>query len=76
MLENLPEEHAAELSRRGIVPLHGIAEAIDAAEAAAFIGEAWATSPLSAPACRWTRHRTRGRRGRRFSRQLKLSRTP
>ena len=38
--------HAAELLRRGIVPLHGIAEAIDAAEAAAFIGEAWATARL------------------------------
>jgi acyl-CoA synthetase (NDP forming) len=49
MLENLPEEHAAELFRRGIVPLHGIVEAMDAAEAAAFIGEAWkrpSTSPL------------------------------
>ena len=41
MLENLPEEHAAELFRRGIVPLHGIVEAMEAAEAAAFIGEAW-----------------------------------
>jgi len=41
MTENLPEDHAAELLRRGIVPIHGIAEAIDAAEAAAFIGEAW-----------------------------------
>ena len=41
MLENLPEEHAAELFRRGIVPLHGIVEAMDAAEAAGFIGEAW-----------------------------------
>ena len=40
--ENLPEEHAVELLRRGIVPIHGIAEAFDAAEAAAFIGEAWA----------------------------------
>ena len=30
------------LLRRGIVPIHGIAEAFDAAEAAAFIGEAWA----------------------------------
>jgi acyl-CoA synthetase (NDP forming) len=49
MLENLPEDHAAELLRRGIVPLHGIVEAFDAAEAAAFIGEAWgrpSTSPL------------------------------
>jgi acyl-CoA synthetase (NDP forming) len=42
MLENLPEAHAADLVRRGIVPIHGIAEAFDAAEAAAFIGEAWA----------------------------------
>ena len=41
MLENLPEEHAAELFKRGIVPLHGIVEAMDAAEAAAFVGEAW-----------------------------------
>jgi len=49
MLENLPEAHAADLVRRGIVPIHGIAEAFDAAEAAAFIGEAWARpsrSPL------------------------------
>ena len=42
MTENLPENHAIELLRRGIVPFHGIAEAFDAAEAAAFIGEAWA----------------------------------
>jgi acetate---CoA ligase (ADP-forming) len=42
MGENLPEEHAAELLTRGIVPIHGIAEAFDAAEAAAFVGEAWA----------------------------------
>jgi acyl-CoA synthetase (NDP forming) len=41
MPENLPEEHAAELFRRGIVPLHGIVEAMEAAEAAAFIGERW-----------------------------------
>lgn len=49
MLENLPEKHAEELFRRGVVPLHGIVEAFDAAEAAAFIGKAWsrpATSPL------------------------------
>ncbi|HEV2898871.1 MAG TPA: acetate--CoA ligase family protein [Pseudaminobacter sp.] len=46
MLENLPEEHAAELFRRGIVPLHGIVEAMEAAEAAAFIGERW-TRPSS-----------------------------
>ena len=54
---------AGELFRRGIVPIHGIAEAIDAAEAAAFIGEAWARA-------RWRRRlragvRVRGwRRGR------------
>ena len=48
MTENLPEDHATELLRRGIVPIHGIAEAFDAAEAAAFIGEAWAR-PLSSP---------------------------
>jgi acyl-CoA synthetase (NDP forming) len=41
LAENLPEDHSAELLRRGIVPLHGIAEAFDAAEAAAFVGEAW-----------------------------------
>ncbi len=46
--ENLPEDHASELFRRGIVPIHGIAEAFDAAEAAAFVGEAWAR-PLAAP---------------------------
>ncbi len=41
MLENLPEAHSAELLKRGIVPIHGIVEAFDAAEAAAFIGAAW-----------------------------------
>lgn len=41
MSENLTEEHAADLFARGIVPLQGIAEAMDAAEAAAVIGEAW-----------------------------------
>ncbi len=41
MLENLPEEHAVALFKRGIVPIHGIVEAFDAAEAAAFIGRAW-----------------------------------
>jgi acyl-CoA synthetase (NDP forming) len=48
MPENLPEEHSADLFRRGIVPIHGIAEAFDAAEAAASIGEAW-SRPISAP---------------------------
>ncbi len=47
MLENLPETHAVELFRRGIVPIQGIVEAFDAAEAAAFIGGAWAR-PASA----------------------------
>jgi acyl-CoA synthetase (NDP forming) len=41
MGENLPEGHAEELLRRGIVPILGIAEAMDAAAAAAFVGEAW-----------------------------------
>jgi acyl-CoA synthetase (NDP forming) len=48
MLENLPEAHSLELLSRGIVPIHGIAEAFDAAEAAAFIGEAW-RQPLRSP---------------------------
>jgi len=41
MGENIPEAHAEELLRRGIVPILGIAEAFDAAEAAVFVGEAW-----------------------------------
>ncbi|MBX3569814.1 MAG: acetate--CoA ligase family protein [Rhizobiaceae bacterium] len=41
MGENIPEGHAEELFRRGIVPILGIAEAMDAAEAGAFVGEAW-----------------------------------
>ena len=42
MGENLPEGHAEELFRRGIVPLLGIAEAMDAAAGlAAVVGEAW-----------------------------------
>jgi acyl-CoA synthetase (NDP forming) len=47
MAENLPEEHADELFARGIVPLHGIEEAMAAAEAAAFVGKAWAKTPPS-----------------------------
>lgn len=49
MGENLSEDHSAELLRRGIVPIHGIAEAFDAAEAAVFVAEAWQrpTSPPS-----------------------------
>jgi acyl-CoA synthetase (NDP forming) len=41
MGENIPEAHAEELLRRGIVPILGIAEAFDATEAAVFVGEAW-----------------------------------
>ncbi len=41
MAENLPEGQAEELLKRGIVPFLGIAEAMDAAAAAAFVGEAW-----------------------------------
>ncbi|TIX03558.1 MAG: CoA-binding protein, partial [Mesorhizobium sp.] len=36
--ENLPEEYTAGLMARGMVPLFGISEAMDAAQAAAFIG--------------------------------------
>lgn len=50
MGENLPEDHAGRLLERGIVPLHGIGEALDAAEAAAAIGRAWA-KPL--PSALW-----------------------
>lgn len=50
MTENLPEEYCAGMLARGVVPLHGIAEAMDAAEAAAFIGETWA-KPLPAAIC-------------------------
>ncbi|TPN93407.1 acetate--CoA ligase family protein [Mesorhizobium sp. B1-1-5] len=39
--ENLPEEYTAGLMARGMVPLFGIPEAMDAAQAAAFIGWAW-----------------------------------
>lgn len=39
--ENMPEDYAAELVARGITPLFGVPEALDAAEAAAFIGSAW-----------------------------------
>jgi hypothetical protein len=50
MAENLPEDDASDLTSRGIVPLHGIDEAMDAAEAAAFIGEAWGR-PIAKPLC-------------------------
>jgi acyl-CoA synthetase (NDP forming) len=42
MPENMPEVQAQALVSRGIVPLFGISEAMDAAEAAGFIGKAWA----------------------------------
>ncbi|MBN9076055.1 MAG: acyl-CoA synthetase [Rhizobiales bacterium 65-79] len=48
MGENMPEEYAADLIARGIVPFMGIAEAMDAAEAAAFVGERW-QRPCSPP---------------------------
>jgi len=41
MGENISEAHAEELLRRGLVPILGIAEAMDAAAAAAFVGDAW-----------------------------------
>ena len=43
--ENLPEEYCAGLIKRGIVPLYGIPEAMDAVEAGAFVGEAWRHGP-------------------------------
>ena len=43
--ENLPEEYTAGLMARGMVPLFGISEAMDAAQAAAFIGWAWREPP-------------------------------
>ncbi|MGN6550952.1 MAG: acetate--CoA ligase family protein [Pararhizobium sp.] len=45
MPENMPEAHADALISRGIAPLQGITEALDAAEAAAAIGEAWLKPP-------------------------------
>jgi acetate---CoA ligase (ADP-forming) len=41
MPENLSEAHAADLMRRGIAPLLGIDEALDAADAALAVGGAW-----------------------------------
>jgi len=46
--ENMPEERAAELLAKNIAPLCGIAEALGAAEAAAFIGLRW-KEPMAAP---------------------------
>ena len=41
MPENMPETQSKILMSRGIVPLLGISEAMDAAEVANFIGKAW-----------------------------------
>jgi acyl-CoA synthetase (NDP forming) len=41
MGENLAEEYAVDLVGRGIVPFMGIAEAMDAVEAGAFVGKKW-----------------------------------
>ncbi len=46
--ENLPESWAAECIARGIAPMQGIEEALDAIEVAAFIGEAW-RDPVARP---------------------------
>lgn len=46
--ENIPEQYMAGLMSQGIAPLCGITEAFDAAEAAAFIGQAW-KRPLAPP---------------------------
>jgi acyl-CoA synthetase (NDP forming) len=48
MAENLSEAHAEALLARGIAPMHGITETMDAIEAAAAIGEAW-RRPLRRP---------------------------
>ncbi len=48
MGENLPEATAQMLMQNGVVPFHGIEEALAAAEIAAGIGEIWA-KPLPAP---------------------------
>ncbi|MDD9811611.1 MAG: acetate--CoA ligase family protein [Gammaproteobacteria bacterium] len=42
--ENLPAEAGRELMQRGIVPLHGLAQALTAVAAAAAIGRAWAAA--------------------------------
>lgn len=39
--ENLPEHRAADLIARGITPLSGFLETMEAAQAAAFIGDRW-----------------------------------
>jgi acyl-CoA synthetase (NDP forming) len=48
MPENMPENQARALVVQGVVPLFGIGEAMDAAEAASFIGAAWTRSPPTA----------------------------
>ncbi|AYD03868.1 acetate--CoA ligase family protein [Neorhizobium sp. NCHU2750] len=53
MAENLPESVAIGLMQDGVVPFYGIEEALAAADAAAFIGAAWAApmpEPLLKPA--------------------------
>lgn len=39
--ENMPEEYTTDLLSRGIAPIFGISEAMEAAETAALIGSAW-----------------------------------
>lgn len=46
--ENLSEDRAAELLAQGIAPMMGLRETLEAAGAAASIGEAW-TRPVAAP---------------------------
>ena len=48
--ENLPAEAGRELMQRGIVPLHGLAQALTAVAAAAAIGRAWAAAADDAAA--------------------------
>lgn len=48
--ENLSEGWSADAVTRGIAPMHGIDEALAAAEAAATIGAAW-KKPVAAPVC-------------------------
>ncbi len=47
MPENLPERYCAAIMERGIVPLSGFTEALDAVEAAAEIGAAWRRPPVA-----------------------------
>jgi acyl-CoA synthetase (NDP forming) len=61
MPENLPEQYCADLIAHGIVPLYGIPEAMDAAEAAAFIGEAWVRAPADPVAARSRKRETAAR---------------